>query len=93
MDNHNKTTFTDTLLLEFPSHRLYTNLYIQNMAKVAVPLRWGRVQVCEQVRWILNSFFGPIEIYVLSYTGSRIDKFVKWWNLELRASSLCFFGI
>jgi hypothetical protein len=47
IDNHNKTTYTDTLLLEFPNHRLFTNLYIRNMAKVAVPLRWSRVQVCE----------------------------------------------
>ena len=50
IDNQNKTTFTDTLLLEFPYHRLFTNLYIQNMAKVAVPLRWSRVQVCEHYR-------------------------------------------
>lgn len=47
IDNENKTTYTDTLLLEFPNHRLSTNLYIQNMAKVSVPLRWSRVQVCE----------------------------------------------
>lgn len=46
IDNHNKTTYTDTLLLEFPNHHLFTNLYIKNMAKVAVPLRWSRVQVC-----------------------------------------------
>ncbi|KAI4380001.1 hypothetical protein MLD38_006235 [Melastoma candidum] len=50
VDNHNRTTVTDTLLLEFPKQPLWTNVYIQNHAKACVPLYWGRVQVRGQLR-------------------------------------------
>ena len=47
---HNKSTDTDTLLLEFPYQPLMTNVYIENEAKAAVPLLLSRVQVSEM--WI-----------------------------------------
>ncbi|KAL6555040.1 hypothetical protein OROGR_006298 [Orobanche gracilis] len=45
IDNHNLSTDTDTLLLQFPNQPLWTNVYIQNHAQAAVPLLWSRVQV------------------------------------------------
>ena len=45
VSNHNLSTQTDTLLLEFPYQPLWTNVFITNCAKVAVPLLWSRVQV------------------------------------------------
>lgn len=47
ISNHNMSTDTDTLLLEFPYQPLMTNVYIENRAKAAVPLLWSRVQVSE----------------------------------------------
>jgi len=49
VNNHNLSTHTDTLLLEFPKQPLWTNVYIQNHAKACVPLYWGRVQVGEKL--------------------------------------------
>lgn len=48
VSNHNLTTNTDTLLLEFPKQPLWTNVYVRNNAKASVPLFWGRVQVNEE---------------------------------------------
>ncbi|XP_058206673.1 uncharacterized protein LOC131320103 [Rhododendron vialii] len=49
VSNHNMSTDTDTLLLEFPNQPLWTNVYIQNHAKATVPLLWSRVQVQGQL--------------------------------------------
>lgn len=46
VDNDNVTTETETPLLVFSTSPLWTNVYIENDAKVLVPLRWSRVQVC-----------------------------------------------
>jgi len=45
--NHNFSTQTDTLLLEFPKVPLWTNVYVQNQAKALFPLYWSRVQVIQ----------------------------------------------
>ncbi|KAG0456405.1 hypothetical protein HPP92_024193 [Vanilla planifolia] len=47
--NHNLSTQTDTLLLEFPYQPLWTNVFVRNHAKAAVPLLWSRVQVQGQL--------------------------------------------
>ncbi|KAH9605823.1 hypothetical protein KSS87_018584, partial [Heliosperma pusillum] len=44
IDNYNLSTDTNTLLLEFPNHPLWTNVYIQNQAKAVLPLLWSRAQ-------------------------------------------------
>ncbi|KAK3009003.1 hypothetical protein RJ639_013595 [Escallonia herrerae] len=49
VSNHNMSTDTDTLLMEFPYQPLMTNVYIENHAKAAVPLLWSRVQVQGQI--------------------------------------------
>ncbi|CAK9152772.1 unnamed protein product [Ilex paraguariensis] len=49
VSNHNMSTQTDTLLLEFPNQPLWTNVYIKNNARATVPLLWSRVQVGGQI--------------------------------------------
>ncbi|KAL0015634.1 hypothetical protein SO802_002703 [Lithocarpus litseifolius] len=49
VSNYNRSTTTDTLLLEFPKQPLWTNVYIENHAKALVPLFWSRVQVRGQI--------------------------------------------
>lgn len=46
VDNDNITTETETPLLDFSTSPLWTNVYVENNAKVLVPLLWSRVQVC-----------------------------------------------
>ncbi|KAK1408067.1 hypothetical protein QVD17_39699 [Tagetes erecta] len=50
VDNNNVTTETETPLLVFSTSPLWTNVYIENDAKVLVPLRWSRVQVRGQIK-------------------------------------------
>ncbi|KAG9455724.1 hypothetical protein H6P81_000232 [Aristolochia fimbriata] len=49
VSNHNMSTETDTVLLEFPNQPLWTNVYVRNQARVVVPLLWSRVQVRGQL--------------------------------------------
>lgn len=49
ISNCNLSTQTDTLLLEFPYQPLWTNVFVRNHAKAAVPLLWSRVQVQGQL--------------------------------------------
>eukprot|EP00250_Pteridium_aquilinum_P010753 c19609_g1_i2 orf=575-4888(+) len=45
VSNSNKSTQTDTPLMEFPTYPFWENVYVENYAKVAIPLLWSRVQV------------------------------------------------
>lgn len=54
VSNHNRSTDTDTLLLDFPNQPLWTNVYVRNSARATVPLLWSRVQVWNS--WILALF-------------------------------------
>ncbi|KAL0286259.1 UNVERIFIED_CONTAM: hypothetical protein Sangu_2741200, partial [Sesamum angustifolium] len=47
--NDNVTTETETPLLDFSTSPLWTNVYVENNAKVLVPLLWTRVQVRGQI--------------------------------------------
>lgn len=53
VSNHNLSTQTDTLLLEFPKQPLWTNVDIKNHGKALVPLYWSRVQVIELTSTVL----------------------------------------
>ncbi|KAM0944757.1 hypothetical protein DsansV1_C11g0112261 [Dioscorea sansibarensis] len=57
VSNHNLTTQTDTLLLEFPNQPLWTNVFVTNCAKVVVPLLWSRVQVQGQLSLLCGGIF------------------------------------
>ncbi|CAA7026215.1 unnamed protein product [Microthlaspi erraticum] len=47
--NDNMTTETETPLLDFPTRPLWSNIYVDNHAKVLVPLLWTRMQVKGQI--------------------------------------------
>ncbi|KAL5748335.1 hypothetical protein ACOSQ2_025632 [Xanthoceras sorbifolium] len=47
--NDNVTTETETPLLDFPTRPLWSNVFVENNAKVLVPLLWTRVQVRGQL--------------------------------------------
>ncbi|XP_031253485.1 uncharacterized protein LOC116111450 [Pistacia vera] len=47
--NDNLTTETETPLLDFPTGPLWSNVFVENNAKVLVPLLWTRVQVRGQI--------------------------------------------
>ncbi|RDX91133.1 hypothetical protein CR513_26927, partial [Mucuna pruriens] len=64
--NHNLSTQTDTLLLEFPKVPLWTNVYVQNQAKALFPLYWSRVQVGGLIRLTC----GAILSFGLAHYGS-----------------------
>ncbi|KAG8374639.1 hypothetical protein BUALT_Bualt10G0016900 [Buddleja alternifolia] len=49
VSNDNVTTETETPLLDFSTSPLWTNVYVENNAKVLVPLLWTRVQVRGQI--------------------------------------------
>ncbi|KAJ6994791.1 hypothetical protein NC653_017555 [Populus alba x Populus x berolinensis] len=56
VSNHNMSTDTDTLLLEFPYQPLWTNVYVRNHARATVPLLWSRVQVYGALRMSVKMF-------------------------------------
>ncbi|VFQ66404.1 unnamed protein product [Cuscuta campestris] len=55
VDNNNITTETETPLLDFSTTPLWTNVYVENNAKVLVPLLWTRVQVRGQISLLCGS--------------------------------------
>ncbi|XP_075101419.1 uncharacterized protein LOC107787423 [Nicotiana tabacum] len=55
VDNDNITTETETPLLDFSTSPLWTNVYVENNAKVLVPLLWSRVQVRGQISLLYGS--------------------------------------
>lgn len=49
VSNDNVTTRTETPLLDFPTRSLWSNVFVENNAKVLVPLLWSRMQVRGQI--------------------------------------------
>ncbi|KAL8064669.1 hypothetical protein ABFX02_01G106300 [Erythranthe guttata] len=67
--NDNLTTETETPLLDFSTSPLWTNVYVENNAKVLVPLLWTRVQVRGQISLYCKSsiIFGLSEYPVSEF--------------------------
>ncbi|CAA2974478.1 transmembrane [Olea europaea subsp. europaea] len=67
--NDNITTETETPLLYFSTSPLWTNIYVENNAKVLVPLFWTRVQVRGQISLYCRSsiIFGLSEYPVSEF--------------------------
>ncbi|KAL8552848.1 hypothetical protein ACS0TY_001507 [Phlomoides rotata] len=67
--NDNFTTETETPLLDFSVSPLWTNVYVENNAKVLVPLLWTRVQVRGQISLYCGSsiIFGLSEFPVSEF--------------------------
>lgn len=53
VSNDNVTTETETPLLDFSTSPLWSNVYVENNAKVLVPLVWSRVQVANYTHYVL----------------------------------------
>ncbi|XP_022729644.1 uncharacterized protein LOC111284857 isoform X3 [Durio zibethinus] len=70
VNNHDLSTNTDTLLLEFPYQPLWTNVYIRNCARAAVPLLWSRVQVQGQISLLCG---GMLSFGLAHYASSEFE--------------------
>ncbi|KAM1224466.1 hypothetical protein ACFX2G_044316 [Malus domestica] len=70
VSNHNKSTDTESLLMEFPYQPLWTNVYIQNKARATVPLLWSRVQVQGQISLLSD---GVLSFGLQHYASSEFE--------------------
>ncbi|KAF8388896.1 hypothetical protein HHK36_025577 [Tetracentron sinense] len=70
VSNHNLSTDTDTLILEFPNQPLWTNVYVRNHAKATVPLLWSRVQVQGQLSLTCD---GVLSFGLAHYPSSEFE--------------------
>ncbi|KAL9363229.1 hypothetical protein Peur_046014 [Populus x canadensis] len=74
VSNHNMSTDTDTLLLEFPYQPLWTNVYVRNHARATVPLLWSRVQVQGQISLLCS---GVLSFGLAHYASSEFELFAE----------------
>ncbi|GMN40033.1 hypothetical protein TIFTF001_009262 [Ficus carica] len=74
VDNYNKSTFTDTLLIDFPNQPLWTNIYVRNSARATVPLLWSRVQVQGQISLLSR---GVLSFGLQHYASSEFELFAE----------------
>ncbi|KAL2543583.1 glycine-rich protein [Forsythia ovata] len=86
VSNHNKSTYTDTLLMEFPQLFL-TNIYIHNQAKAAAPLLWSRVQVQGQISLLCG---GVLSFGLAQYSTSEFELLAE--ELLMSDSIIRVFG-
>ncbi|KAL3330314.1 hypothetical protein AABB24_034257 [Solanum stoloniferum] len=86
VNNHNRSTSTDTLLLDLPQP-LLTNVYIRNHAKAAVPLLWSRVQVQGQISLLCQ---GTLSFGLARYAMSEFELLAE--ELLMSDSVIKVFG-
>ncbi|CAJ1928823.1 unnamed protein product [Sphenostylis stenocarpa] len=87
VSNDNVTTETETPLLDFSTSPLWSNVYVENNAKVLVPLVWSRVQVRGQI----SVYSGGSLIFGLSdYPISEFELVAE--ELLLSDSTIKVFG-
>ncbi|KAI3468162.1 hypothetical protein Pfo_024825 [Paulownia fortunei] len=86
VSNHYKSTYTDTLLMDFPQPFL-TNVYIRNQAKAAVPLLWSRVQVQGQISLLRG---GVLSFGLAHYSMSEFELLAE--ELLMSDSVIRVFG-
>ncbi|WCJ29541.1 hypothetical protein M5689_011168 [Euphorbia peplus] len=70
ISNHNMSTDTETLLLDFPYQPLWTNVYVRNHARATVPLLWSRVQVQGQISLLCR---GVLSFGLAHYASSEFE--------------------
>lgn len=87
VSNDNFTTLTDTPLLDFPTLTLWSNVYVENNAKVLVPLLWTRVQVRGQIS-VLDG--GSICFGLMDYPVSEFELVAE--ELLMRGSIIKVYG-
>ncbi|KAG9157031.1 hypothetical protein Leryth_009067 [Lithospermum erythrorhizon] len=86
VDNNNRSTYTETLLMDFPQP-LMSNIYICNQGKATVPLLWSRVQAQGQIS-ILNG--GMLTFGLAHYVMSEFEILAE--ELLISDSILRVFG-
>ncbi|GMI97958.1 hypothetical protein like AT5G11700 [Hibiscus trionum] len=87
VDNHNMSTDTDTLLLDFPYQPLWTNVYIENHARASVPLLWSRVQVRGQISLLSR---GVLSFGLSHYATSEFELLAE--ELLMSDSTIKVYG-
>ncbi|KAE8664393.1 putative Glutamyl-tRNA(Gln) amidotransferase subunit C [Hibiscus syriacus] len=87
VNNHNMSTDTDTLLLEFPYQPLWTNVYIENNARASVPLLWSRVQVQGQISLLSG---GVLSFGLAHYASSEFELLAE--ELLMSYSTIQVYG-
>ncbi|MCO5593740.1 hypothetical protein L7F22_047757 [Adiantum nelumboides] len=87
ISNSNKSTLTDTIFMEFPTYPLWESVYVENYAKVAIPLLWSRVQVQGQI--ILKSH-ATLTSGLAHYPFSEFELVAD--ELDLTESTLKVYG-
>ncbi|XP_043706589.1 uncharacterized protein LOC122656187 isoform X2 [Telopea speciosissima] len=87
VSNHNMSTDTDTILLEFPNNPLWTNVFVRNHAKAAVPLLWSRVQVQGQLSLLCG---GVLTFGLVHYPSSEFELMAE--ELLMSDSTLRVYG-
>ncbi|CAK7353096.1 unnamed protein product [Dovyalis caffra] len=87
VSNHNMSTDTDTLLLEFPYQPLWTNVYVRNHARATVPLLWSRVQVQGQISLLCS---GVLSFGLAHYASSEFELLAE--ELLMSDSTIKVYG-
>ncbi|XP_038710741.1 uncharacterized protein LOC120005270 isoform X1 [Tripterygium wilfordii] len=87
VSNQNKSTDTETLLLEFPNQPLWTNVYIRNCARASVPLLWSRVQVQGQISLLGG---GVLSFGLAHYASSEFEVLAE--ELLMSDSTIKVYG-
>lgn len=73
------STATETPLLDFPTSKLWSNVIVENNAKVLVPLLWTRVQVItvsillDRLFFLLASLLSSFFSEMLTLLASHIS--------------------
>ncbi|KAL8171635.1 hypothetical protein V2J09_023439 [Rumex salicifolius] len=70
ISNHNLSTITETVLMDFPNQPLWTNVYVRNRARASVPLLWSRVQVQGQIKLEAG---GALSFGLQRYSSSEFE--------------------
>ncbi|EFJ26064.1 hypothetical protein SELMODRAFT_98651 [Selaginella moellendorffii] len=70
ISNNNKSTVTDTPLLDFPTHPLWVDVEVLCRARVVVPLLWSRVLVRGQISL---SYEGTLIFGLAHYPSSEFE--------------------
>ncbi|GLJ46536.1 hypothetical protein SUGI_0980760 [Cryptomeria japonica] len=86
VSNNNLSTYTDTLLIDFPTNPLWSNVYVKSHAKAAVPLLWSRVQVRGQI----SLYEGTLSFGLLHYPFSEFELMAE--ELLMNVSTIKVYG-
>lgn len=85
--NDDLSTETETPLLDFPTSTLWYNVYVENRAKVLVPLLWTRVQVRGQIKLLSG---GSIIFGLSEYPVSEFELVAE--ELLMSDSTITVYG-